>query len=488
MVEVKKLWYLALIACFTVFSVLVFSLNARAAAAEIDRAQSDRLASAPKVTIAKNDPKFLGIPLACYAASAKAEANPQAQAVALIEVAQKYAKAGQKDRAAVVLDSSLDYLKGWDDASTNAFVRVKIATEYMDADRPKQAISALEQSLLQIKAIEDAPDRTLATVKVASQYAKLGEIKKANALLEQALTSNSKIKDPYAQTRVLLAIAAVYNKLDNADKSALLLAQSLPVADKIEPPAAKSRALLEVAKIYAITKHPEQVDPALSAAAIASGIPGDGSLGTLLGSFNSRALAYVASEYATAGDYDRAINLAKRIADPYERAIAFIQIATKYTESNQNLEATKVLEEGLNAGKTIIAPLAKANSFAEVAKVYDSLGKKRIAQKTLSQSLQVLDLADNNDDKVILLLDISNQYAEMGDRIVVGSLLQKIQDILLDPKSLISNKAGELANVALIYSAIGDRTQAMSIAKVVDRQYANKQLVSLLECASQPAT
>ncbi|NJM28215.1 MAG: hypothetical protein HC856_08275 [Pseudanabaena sp. RU_4_16] len=229
---VEKLWYRALVACFTVFFMLVFSLNARAIAAEIDRIQGDRLAVLTNVTIAKNDPKFLGIPLACYASSTKTEKNPQAQAVALIEVAEKYVKAGQKDRAAAVLDSSLDYLKGWDDASANAFVRVKIATEYMDADRPKQAISAFEQSLLQIKAIEKVPDRTLATVKVASQYAKLGEIKKANSLLEQALTANNKIEDPYAKTRVLLAIAAAYTKLENPGKSALLLAQSLPLAEK----------------------------------------------------------------------------------------------------------------------------------------------------------------------------------------------------------------------------------------------------------------
>ncbi|NJM28214.1 MAG: hypothetical protein HC856_08270 [Pseudanabaena sp. RU_4_16] len=225
----------------------------------------------------------------------------------------------------------------------------------------------------------------------------------------------------------------------------------------------------------------------MSAAAMASGIPGDGSFGTLLGSFNSRALAYVASEYLTAGDYVQAIDLAKRIADPYERAIAFIQIATKYADSNQNPQAAKVLEEGLKAGKAVDAPLGKANSFAEVARVYTNLGKKRNAIKTLSQSLQAIDRADNNDDKALLLLDIANQYVELGDRVIANSLLQKIQDILLDQKIPSENRAGELANVALIYSAMGDREQAMSIAKVLERQYDNRQLLSLLECASQTA-
>ncbi len=487
---VKKLWYRALITCIAIFSVLIFSLNARAVAAEINRTQGDRAVvnELNNLTVAKNDPKFLGIPLACYASSAKAEAKPQAQALALIEVAEKYVKAGQKDRAAKVLDSSLDYLNGWDDASSNAFVRVKIATEYMEVDQPKQSITALEQSLLQIKAIEKAPDRTLATVKVASQYAKLGVPEKANALLEQALTANNKIEDPYAKTRVLLAIAAAYNNLENADKSALLLTQSLPLAEKIEAPGAKARALLEVAKTYAITKQPDQVDPALSAAAVASGIPGDGSFGTPLGSFNSRALAYVASEYVTAGDYDRAIDLTKRIADPYERAIAFIQIASKYAELDQNSQAAKILEEGLKVSKTENSPFAKASSFAEVARVYTNLNQKRIALKTLAQSMQALDRADNNDDKVLLLLDITNQYVELGDRTTASSLLQKIQDILLDQKIPSGNRAGQLANVALIYSAMGDRAQAMSIAKVLEQQYGNKQLVSLLECASQPAS
>jgi tetratricopeptide (TPR) repeat protein len=486
---VKKLWYRALIACFAIFSVLAVSFNARAIAVEIKPSQGDRAVATPvtPVTIAKNDPKFLGIPLACYISSAKAEKNPQAQALALIEVADKYIKAGQKDRAAVALDSSLDYLNGWDDASANAFMRVKIATEYMDADQPKQAKSALEQSLLQIKAIKSDTDRTLATVKVASQYAKLGVPEKANSLLEQALTANQKIKEPYAQTRVLLAIASAYTKLENTDKSGSLLEQSLQLVEKIESPVAKSRALLEVAKTYAITKQPEKVDPALSAAAMVSGIPGDGSFGTPLGSFNSRALAYVASKYLSADDYTQAIDLTKRIADPFERAIAFTQIATKYEDSNQNSEATKTLEKALDAGKTVIAPLGKANSFAEVARVYTNLGKKRIALKTLSQSLQAIDRADNNDDKVLLLLDVANQYVELGDRIIPLSLLQKIQDILLDEKSQIINKAGELANVALIYSAMGEHEQAISIAKVLDRQYGNKQLVSLLDCANQPA-
>lgn len=488
MVKVRKLWCNALIACLCVFFGLVASSNAGAIAAEINRTQADRQEVTDVVTIAQKDAKFLGIPLACYVSSAKAEKNPQAQAVALIEVAEKYVKAGQKDRAKVVLDSSQDYLNGWDDASANAFVRVKVATEYMNADQPKQAKSALEQSLLQIKAIENDPDRTLASVKVASQYAKLGVPEKANFLLEQALKANQKIEEPYAKTRVLLAIAAAYNNLENAEKSLSLLEQSVQLAQKIEAPGAKSRALLEVAKTYAITKQPEKVDPALSSAAMASEIPGDGSLGTLLGSFNSRALAYVASEYLSSEDYERALDLTKRIADPYERAIAFIQIATKYAESNQNPLAAKVLEAALKAGKAVNAPLGKANSFAEVARVYANLGKKRIALKTLSQSLQATDTADNNDDKVLLLFDIANQYVEFGDRRIASSLLQKIQDILLDQKIPSGNRAGQLANVALIYNAMGDREQAMSIAKVLERQYGNKQLVSLLECASQPAS
>jgi tetratricopeptide (TPR) repeat protein len=142
------------------------------------------------------------------------------------------------------------------------------------------------------------------------------------------------------------------------------------------------------------------------------------------------------------------------------------------------------LGQALSAGKTITDPLSQASNLAEVASIYTKLGKSRNALKTLTQSLQATDGAVNSDDKVLLLLDIANQYAELGDRNAATSTLAKIQDIMLDKQSQLRNIGGQLANVALIYAAIGQHEQAMKIAKALDREYGRAQLVSLLECAS----
>jgi tetratricopeptide (TPR) repeat protein len=480
---VKKLWYCFLVVYFAILSLLVFNSH-EVSAAEIDSNKSDRPEPAAIVTIPKDEPKFLGIPLICYISSAKSEANAQAQAFALLEVAEKYTKAGQKDKAVKVLDSSFEYLKGWDDISANAFARVKIATEYADAGQPERAISALEQGIPQIKKIESATDRAFALAKVASQYIKLGMLDKADPLLEQALASSDLIEDPYTKARALMEIAAIYAEAQNSDRSATVLEQSLQLVQKLDNPAVKARALIEVARTYATNDRADKVDSNLAAAAAASEIAGSGLLGAPLSTFNSRGMVYVANEYVNAGLYTPALDLAKRIADPYERSIAFTRIATKYAESNQNPKAARALGQALSTSKAITDSLGQASNLAEVASIYTKLGKSRNALKTLTQSLQATDDIVNNNDKVLLLLDIANQYAELGDRNATTSTLARIQDIMLDKKSQLRNIGGQLANVALIYASIGRHEQAMKIAKALDREYGRAQLVGLLECAS----
>jgi tetratricopeptide (TPR) repeat protein len=473
---VKKLWCRALVVYFAVISLLVLNLSG-VSAAEIDAVDIDKGDRAGLV-IAKDEPKFLGIPLACYVSSAKLETDIQAQAFALLEVAGRYTKAGQKDKAVKVLDSSSTYLKDWKDDSANAFARVKLAAEYEEAGKGEQAKSALEPAIPQIKAIKNDTDRTFALTKVAAQYIKLGALDKANPLLEQAVAASNLIKEPYAQARATLAIATEYANAQNLEKAASLLEQSLQSIQALDNPAAKARA-----KTYATTNQVEKVNFALADAAAASEVAGSGLSGVSLSSFNSRGLAYVVNEYVNAGFYPPALDLAKRITDPYEQAIAFTQIAVKYAESSQSPKAVSALGQALNAAKSVRDPLGKASSLAEVADAYAKLGKNRNAIDALNRSLQATDGANNGDDKVLLLIDIANQYVEVGDRNAANSTLAKIQDILIDPQSQLSNKAGQLANVALLYAAIGQNKQAMQIAKALDRQFGRPQLVNLLECA-----
>lgn len=478
----KNFWCRALVAFLAVLSLLLFNLNDVSAAetdANVETDRSDR----PALVIDKDEPKFLGVPLACYVSSAKLENDAQAQAFALLEVAGRYTKAGQQDKAVKVLNSSSTYLKSWNDESANAFARVKLATEYTEAGQAEQAKLALEPAIPQIEAIKDDTDRTFALIKAAAQYVKLGTLDKANPLLEKALATSNQIEEPYARSRATLAIATEYANAQNQEKAASNLEQSLQSIQTLDNPALKSRALFEVAKTYAATGQVEKVDATLADAAAAAEVAGSGLLGVSLTSFNSRGLAYAVNEYVNAGFYPPALDLAKRITNPYERAIAFTQIAVKYAESNQNPKAAQTLGQALNAGKSVSDPLGKASSLSEIADVYIKLGKNRNAIKVLEQSLQATDVANNGDDKVLLLLDLANRYVEVGDRSAANTTLAKIQDIMIDPKSQLVNKAGQLTNVALIYAAMGQNKQAMQIAKALDKQYGRSQLVNLLECA-----
>ncbi|WP_019500211.1 tetratricopeptide repeat protein [Pseudanabaena sp. PCC 6802] len=477
----KKLWCHVLVVCFAVLSLFVSNLSG-VSAAEIDAVDPDE-GDRAVVVIDKDEPKFLGIPLACYASSAKLENNAQAQTFALLEVAERYTKAGQKDKAAKVLDSSSTYLKGWDDDSANAFARVKLAAEYTEVGQLEQAKSVLAPAIPQIEAIKDVKDRTFALAKAASQYAKLGALDKANSLLEKAVAASDPIEDPYAKARATLEIATEYANAQNRDRSASNLEQSLQLIQALDNPAMKARALFEVAKTYATTNQVEKVDATLAAAAAASEVAGSGMLGVSLESFNSRGLAYVVNEYVNAGFYTPALDLAKRVTNPYEQTIAFTQIAIKYAEANQNPKAARVLGQALNASKSVSDPVGKASSLVEIADVYAKLDKNRNAIKVLNQGLQAIDGANNDDDKVLVLLDLANRYVEVGDRNAANSTLAKLQDIMIDPQSQLRDKASQLTNVALIYAAMGQNKQAMQIANALDRQFGRSQLVNLLECA-----
>ena len=272
----------------------------------------------------------------------------------LTYIAGKYAEGGQNEKAVELLSQTLEMAKTIDDGKNKATVFANIASKYAKAGRNEQAVQLLSQALDTAKAVGDRDRNASALAEVAIKYAEGGQNEKAVEVLSQALKMAKTVGDKPTKAFVLTGIAGKYAKVGQNEKAVELLSQAF-----------------EVIKI-------------------------DGS---------DFRLAYIADMYAEAGQFGRALEIAKLIDGTSAKANVLTEVAGKYAEAGQNEKAVELLSQALelaNASDEIFKDIALVN----VAVKYAEVGQ-------FGRAIEIANAIEDEEFQARAFIYIAGEYADV---------------------------------------------------------------------------
>ncbi|WP_292872810.1 hypothetical protein [Nostoc sp. LPT] len=300
--------------------------------------------------------------------------------------------------------------------------------------------------------------------KIAVGYAKLGQQDKASKLLAPAIQTakiNESIKTSesiYIRLKLLEQLGIVYVEMGQYDK-ALQVAKSLQVYE----PTYSDIGLKH------ITTHLTQVGQYEKALQIAKLISIDGnryifenvsflSQSTSIASQStsiasqSTAMSEVALKYAQAGQKVQAEQILVQALQKAKTSDEMAEVALKYAQTGQKAQAEQILIQALQKANT-------TDEMAEIALKYAQVGQKAKALQVLAQASQNAQYP-NNIDKVAF------KYVQVGQQAKGEQLLaQALQSVKKEKDSKIKNL--DLGYIAISYAKLGQCNQAIEIAKSI---------------------
>ncbi len=252
---------------------------------------------------------------------AKTIRNPAWKGRALAEIAAKYAEVEQYDRG-------LEIGKTIERADWRAKALAEIAGKYAGASQKDNAPEILAQALQVAKKVDDDDQKVWVLTEIAGKYAQAGQKDKASEILSLALEVAKAMQDgenaDWDKVRALTEIAGVYAEAGQKDKATEILSLALEITETIENPHSKNFALHPIPGKYAEAGEYEQ------ALQVAKKIN--------VSYFRDFALVQIADEYIEVGQYEQALKVAKTIGISDNKARALFKIAYKYAETEEEVD------------------------------------------------------------------------------------------------------------------------------------------------------
>lgn len=258
---------------------------------------------------------------------------------ALTHLASLHRSLGQVDRAAAILAEAAQVSTTIQGAEIQTKALAAIAQEYIALGQTTRAEVVLARSLQFAQQIQtqDSNRRSWALQPIASAYAQIGQI-------DRALQIVPSIPSIYYRSQVQAEVAQQFIKAKQLD-------QARQFAQKVENPDTQATVLTEVAAAFAQTGQVSVGNQLFSQA-----------LQVVRGAINppDLTLSNLIVKYAQAGQLDAALQAARQLKDPGEKAIAITGIANQYSEAGQLNKATPLIAEALALVQGL-APQVAAN-------------------------------------------------------------------------------------------------------------------------------
>jgi len=424
---------------------------------------------------ASSEPKFNGIPLSGYLRAAEKNPNQLEKFSQLLTIASKYSEAGQKDKALEILSQTLTIAETIEALPMRARAMARSYSHYAKAGQPDRATKGLAQSWQFVNKIEDI-NKAQAFLEIAREYAKTGQLARVTELLNRASeVTKTVFAEPFQQIQVLAEIGSEYLKVGEKDQAAEVLTRAIQIAKNAPSPKIwrdrRSTVFSKLASTSiaggfdALTTQTVEITQAITTA-----------------EFKARTLIAIASEYAKAGQQEKAIPLLSEsleVAKTIElggssigsvpmKIVVLLEIATQYGDIGQQSQAASVLTEARAVAQTLPENNKDTNSFeskiiaiAEIGSKYGSAGEKETGKKLLAQSLEMANnfskkfASENNSAASPLFSRIANGYASLGEYDEALRVANTIKDI--------DFKANTFTEIASIYKSAGKQEQATQV-------------------------
>lgn len=482
------------------------------------------------------DPKFQGIPLQCYVTLADAGTSPEAKVAAYGEIANKYVEAKRLKQAKEVLEKSIAATKQITDPPLRAFAFLDTAAQLTKAEQPKIALATLDEAIALGKDLPDPVDRVFANIKIAQAYGKAGKKEKAQNLLADAIKASPEVIDAYVRSRAFSAIANVYTELGDDFNSEAAITSAAELLPMIEDPNIKSRARVEISGSYAQAgNHTKAIaylenafqefdalkDKTIAAAKEANQEsnkesnkdtgkakkdlkkdskdskdskasakpPLDLEVVEKTATANSeilkvRSLFLVASQYITAKQYDKALEVINNLdARSVEKPVGVANVAIAYAKDKNNAQATKLFEEAIAGLDQVQPSLDVFTLLIEVGRQYRTINNPEAASQVWQKAEVIADKLTQPAERLFALNNLASNYGEFG-------LTDKVAPILATSLELAPNiadvnvRSRAFSDISSTYWAIGQQDKAKEIAQTIENPSEKQQLNSLFNCAS----
>ncbi|NEP60376.1 MAG: hypothetical protein F6K31_25805 [Symploca sp. SIO2G7] len=334
-----------------------------------------------------------------------------AESFGLAKIAEQLAEAGQVEQAVALFEEAMEIVRSIDSQTPGyKFLAFRgfyhIASFAIQAGFNEQAIEALVKAQQLVQTMDEIGLKTNSLVEIAQLYAKLGQSDQAVEFLSLALSTAKSIEkgadtdqDPSSgdisfKVSMLGNIAVEYATLNQA-KGNEIFAFALQVAQAMEDEGSKARNLSNLARDYARAGQYEQalevaqmINPQLH--------------------HHSYALRNIAEQYIEDEKFEEALKVAKTISNPSKRETRekLSYLATRLLKARQPKQALKLLQ--------VMEQISKADpeyNPDEMKWIRTRVAKTFAADGEVEQALMVAQTIDFQPNKARVLLEIAEQYA-----------------------------------------------------------------------------
>lgn len=371
----------------------------------------------------------------------------------LTELATVYAKIGQHEIALKTAEE-IDYELG------TVVLLKEIAMVYLESERIDKALDTLNEAIKIAEKIEFEESRAKSLAEIATVYIKAGQKDKALDITNKALDIAENIKEEFNKVQILIDIAVAYFKAGEEDKFSEIISKAYEIVERMEDGEDSTRAvpLRVLADAYIeVGQKDEALKILFQATDEAEKIE---SYAVYYGAAKAHALTEIATTYAKAEQYSKALEVVEKIDGDYaecDKAVALYTISNTYIKAKQIDKALDTLDKALKIvekqGECFIG--GDVSLLEKIAVSYSEVGKKDKTLEILSKDLkkeekikasEVLTLikeADANikEDKKDEALDILNKTL---------NIVETVEEIE-QPETL---KAWLLKEIAIIHAKV----------------------------------
>lgn len=335
--------------------------------------------------------------------------------------AQQTVNAGNIEEAAELLSQGLRWMQGLPNDGNKASIFAELVNGF-------QAQPSLVEQIV--------------TQSVATRPAE-----KAAALLASALqvAQGLDAEHSFVKTRSLAAIAGWYARMGEGERTADILSQARQSETSIRGSEFKAKALSEIARAYIAIARFELASEILSESLRQA------QLVNYPNSFRKASVFQpIAVSFAKIGEFERALEIARDIAEENYQSETYAEIAREYAQQGKLKSALQIAEAIALADK-------KADALAEIADLAQKAGESdEKIEDILARGLQVAQTIENSHTQSRAIANIALQYAESGYRDRAVTLTHSI--------NFADIKAKNLGKIALFYAKIGEREKALQLA------------------------
>jgi tetratricopeptide (TPR) repeat protein len=396
--------------------------------------------------------------------------NAYQQADALCKLAARLTQNGDS-RAPAVLGLVLESAQSLPDGYSKSSVLINL-TEQLAQIGDSRAPAALNLALDAAQSIADTDYRTRALGDLAKQLMQVAD-SRAPAVLNLALDAAQNLPDGYWKNSALSDLSWLLAQMGDPQQ-AQVVAQSIPDADY------RARALSKLAAQLvqvADSRAPAVLNLALDAAQnLPDGWPK---------SEKSSTLSSIAEQLVQVGDYQQALEVTQSISNVRSQTGALIKLVEQLVQVGDYQQAQAVAQsireatDRVSTLSKLAEQIAQSGDYQQAQEVAQSISDEGWQSSALSKVVRCLIQAGdyqqaqavaqsirNTSSRVSALSDLAAQFAQMGD-----SRVSALLSLALEAAQTISDdvywKSEALINISGQFAQLGDYQQAQAVAKSI---------------------